>query len=119
MKTPTLISIIFCAIPSLAFADMKPVDATNVHQALSGAHYTCLLAELEFEMTFAEVPLDAREFPYEVKTGNQTGQDAYVVAESGEVKLQSGDAVRYLAFNERTLNVAKTQVGRPAVCTRN
>ncbi|KPA22502.1 hypothetical protein shim_07860 [Shimia sp. SK013] len=118
MKTPALIAACLFAVPTFALADMKPVDASTAHAAFSGANYTCTLLKKEYEMQFADVPADAREFPYEIRTANQVTQDAYIVTDDGEIHLQSGDIIRYLAFSEDSLNIAKTSVGQAAVCLR-
>lgn len=117
MKSPTiLLALTLASAPHVADADAVPLGASTVHAALSGTHYTCDLGEMKFDMIFNEVPAEAKAFPYEFRAGERASGDAYILTDSGEIHLQSAEAVRYLTLENDTLKIAKTPDGRAATC---
>ncbi len=118
MKTPALIALCLGIAPQISYADSVLVDASTAHATLSGAHYSCTLGEMKFDMIFRDVEGEAQTFPYEFRAGEHTSEDAYLLTDTGDIHLQSAEAVRFLAVDGATLNIAKTPDGRAATCTR-
>lgn len=117
MKSPTIfLALTLASAPHVAVADAMPLGASTVHAALSGIHYTCDLGEMKFDMIFNEVPTEAKAFTYEFRAGERASEDAYILTDSGEIHLQSAEAVRYLTLENSTLQIAKTPDGRAATC---
>ncbi|WP_299420884.1 hypothetical protein [uncultured Shimia sp.] len=117
MKTPAILfTLILGSAPHFALAGATQLNAESAHAALSGIHYTCDLGEMKFDMIFNDVPTDAKAFPYEFRAGERASQDAYVLTDTGDIHLQSAEAVRYLTLENRTLKIAKTPDGRAANC---
>ncbi|MCP4821821.1 MAG: hypothetical protein GY883_21770 [Shimia sp.] len=118
MKTPALIALCLCIAPQITYADSVLVDASTAHATLSGAQYTCTLGEIKFDMLFKDVEDEFQAFPYEFRAGESSSEDAYLLTETGDIHLQSAEAVRFLSVDGATLNIAKTPDGRAATCTR-
>ncbi|MFY0661254.1 MAG: hypothetical protein JXR15_12235 [Shimia sp.] len=117
MKSPAiLLSIVIGATPQFALAEAPQLNAETAHAALSGIQYTCDLGEMKFDMIFNSVPTDSKVFPYEFRAGERASEDAYILTDSGEIHLQSAEAVRFLSLNNGTLKIAKTPDGRAAAC---
>lgn len=118
MKTPALIALCLGIAPNFAIADSALVNATSAHATLSGAHYACTLGEMKFDMIFKDVAAEAQAFPYEFRAGENVSEDAYLLTETGDIHLQSAEAVRYVTVDGATLSIAKTPEGRAATCSR-
>lgn len=117
MKPPAIfLAFALSAAPSFAFANATLLGADTAHSALSGAHYTCDLVEMKFDMIFNVVQTKAKVFPYEFRAGKRISKDAYIVTDAGEIHLQSAEEVRYLTLDQDTLSIAKTPDGRAARC---